>query len=171
MNTARCLFALLLAAAGSSAAGSAMANTAANTAAAPAGSFAPATIIPGVGNEALAHQHYMLQCQGCHRPDGTGTLATAPPMTGMVARFLAVPGGREYLARVPGVATAVLSDAQLAELLNWTLYRFDAANVPATFEPYTATEVGALRRHPLRTEAKALRAALIHELERQPKGR
>ena len=126
---------------------------------------------PGVANETLALQHYMLQCQGCHRPDGTGTLTTAPPMTGMVARFLAVPGGREYLVRVPGVATAVLTDAQLAELLNWTLYRFDAANVPTSFQPYTATEVGALRRHPLRTEAKVLRARLISELDQQPTGR
>lgn len=126
---------------------------------------------PGGADEALAHQHYMLQCQGCHRPDGTGTMTTAPPMTGMVARFLAVPGGREYLVRVPGVATAVLTDAQLAELLNWTLYRFDAAHVPARFQPYTATEVGALRRHPLRTEAKVLRAQLISELDQQPTGR
>ena len=91
-------------------------------------------------------------------------------MTGMVARFLAVPGGREYLVRVPGVATAVLTDAQLAELLNWTLYRFDAAHVPARFQPYTATEVGALRRQPLRTEAKVLRARLISELDQQPTG-
>jgi mono/diheme cytochrome c family protein len=119
----------------------------------------------------LARQHYMLQCQGCHRPDGTGTMATAPPMTGMVARFLAVPGGREYLGRVPGVATAVLTDAELAELLNWTLYRFDATHVPAGFQPYTAAEIGALRRHPLRTEAKAMRAQLITELDRQPSGR
>ena len=126
---------------------------------------------PGVADEALAHQHYMLQCQGCHRPDGTGTMTTAPPMTGMVARFLAVPGGREYLVRVPGVATAVLTDAQLAELLNWTLYRFDAAHVPTSFQPYTATEVGALRRQPLRTEAKVLRARLISELDQQPTGR
>jgi mono/diheme cytochrome c family protein len=126
---------------------------------------------PGGADEALAQQHYMLQCQGCHRPDGTGTMTTAPPMTGMVARFLAVPGGREYLVRVPGVATAVLTDAQLAELLNWTLFRFDAAHVPASFQPYTATEVGALRRHPLRTEAKILRASLIAELDQQPTGR
>jgi hypothetical protein len=125
----------------------------------------------GVTDATLARQHYMLQCQGCHRPDGTGTVTTAPPMTGMVARFLAVPGGREYLVRVPGVATAVLTDAQLAELLNWTLYRFDAANVPTSFQPYTATEVGALRRHPLRTEAKVLRARLISELDQQPTGR
>ena len=136
-----------------------------------ASSAALAAPAPGVANETLALQHYMLQCQGCHRPDGTGTMTTAPPMTGMVARFLAVPGGREYLARVPGVATAVLTDAQLAELLNWTLYRFDATHVPASFQPYTASEVGALRRHPLRTEAKVLRARLITELDQQPNGR
>ena len=38
-------------------------------------------------------------------------------MAGFVARFLQVPGGREYLARVPGVATAALSDADLAEAI------------------------------------------------------
>jgi hypothetical protein len=92
-------------------------------------------------------------------------------MTGIVARFLEIPGGREYLARVPGVATAALTDAQLAELLNWTLYRFDAAHVPAGFKPYTAAEMGALRRHPLRTEAKAVRAALMTELDRRPAAR
>ena len=136
-----------------------------------ASSAAEAAPAPGVANETLALQHYMLQCQGCHRPDGTGTMATAPPMTGMVARFLTVPGGREFLARVPGVATAVLTDAELAQLLNWTLYRFDSAHVPAGFQPYTAAEIGALRRHPLRTEAKAVRAQLITELDRQPSGR
>lgn len=162
---ARLFGALLLAAVGSASAAAAdSASTKANVAAAQAS-------IPGVADMALAHQHYMLQCQGCHRPDGTGTMATAPPMTGMVARFLAVPGGREYLGRVPGVATAVLSDAELAQLLNWTLYRFDAAHVPAGFQPYTAAEIGALRRHPLRTEAKAVRAQLITELDRQPSGR
>ena len=162
---ARLCGALLLAAVGSASAAAAdSASTKANVAAAQAS-------IPGVADMALAHQHYMLQCQGCHRPDGTGTMATAPPMTGMVARFLAVPGGREYLGRVPGVATAVLTDAELAQLLNWTLYRFDAPHVPAGFQPYTAAEIGALRRHPLRTEAKAVRAQLITELDRQPSGR
>lgn len=121
--------------------------------------------MPGVPDESLARQHYMLQCQGCHRPDGTGTMATAPPMTGMVARFLQVPGGREYVARVPGVATAALNDRDLAALMNWTLFRFDAVNVPKDFKPYTAEEIGALRRHPLRLEAKAQRARLIAELD------
>ena len=132
--------------------------------------LAPAThATPGVPNESLARQHYMLQCQGCHRPDGTGTMATAPPMTGMVARFLQVPGGREYVARVPGVATAALNDRDLAELVNWTLFRFDAANVPQGFQPYTAAEIGALRRRPLRLEAKAERARLMAELDQASK--
>ena len=148
-----------------------VAHAAVTSAAAPTSTATAASTMLGVTDATLARQHYMLQCQGCHRPDGTGTITTAPPMTGMVARFLAVPGGREYIVRVPGVATAVLTDAQLAELLNWTLYRFDAAHIRADFQPYTATEVGALRRHPLRTEAKVLRARLIAELDQQPPGR
>ena len=169
MKPAASLFAALwLAAAGSPGVADGSPATATATA---AGTKSPAGGVPGVTNEALAHQYYMLQCQGCHRPDGTGTSASAPPMAGMVARFLAVPGGREYLGRVPGVATAVLSDAQLAELLNWTLFRFDAANVPADFNPYTAAEIGVLRRRPLRTEAAAVRAALVTELDQRPPAR
>lgn len=165
MKPATSLFAVLwLAAAGGP-------GVACASPAAPASTKAPPGGMPGVTNEVLAHQYYMLQCQGCHRPDGTGTSASAPPMAGMVARFLAVSGGREYLGRVPGVATAVLSDAQLAELLNWTLYRFDAANIPADFKPYTAAEIGALRRQPLRTEATAVRASLVAELDQRPPAR
>lgn len=116
---------------------------------------------PGVQDEARARQHWILQCQGCHRPDATGTTDSTPPLADFVARFLAVPGGREYLARVPGVATAAVSDKDLAELLNWTLYRYDSAHVPADFKPYTAEELGQWRRKPLRTEASSVRASLV----------
>jgi cytochrome c553 len=117
--------------------------------------------IPGVANAARARQNWMLSCQGCHRADATGTPQTTPTMAGVVARFLQVPGGREYLVQVPGVATAALSDADLAEVVNWSLARFDAANVPADFKPYTPAEVGQLRRKPLRAEAMAVRASMI----------
>jgi cytochrome c2 len=115
----------------------------------------------GVADPARARQNWILQCQGCHRPDATGTPQTTPAMAGFVARFLSVPGGRDYLARVPGVATAALSDAALADVLNWSLARFDPAHVPADFEPYTAAEIGRLRQNPLRTEANSARARLI----------
>lgn len=117
--------------------------------------------IPGVANAARAKQNWMLSCQGCHRADATGTAQTTPTMAGFVARFLHVPGGREYLVQVPGVATAALSDADLAEVVNWSLVRFDAANIPADFKPYAPGEVGRLRLKPLRAEAMTIRAGMV----------
>ena len=82
-------------------------------------------------------------------------------MKHVVAQFLGVPGGREFLARVPGVSTVDLDNARLANLVNWTLYTFDAAHVPADFRPYTPEEIGQLRRHPLRLERADMRARLV----------
>ena len=116
-------------------------------------SIAPVTRAPaaadseprGVDNAQRAWQHWTLNCQGCHRPDGTGSAGTAPSLAGTVARFLSVPGGREYLGRVPGVATSPLSNADLSEVMNWMLWRFDKEHLPANFQPYTAAEIGQLR--------------------------
>jgi hypothetical protein len=77
---------------------------------------------------------------------------------------LAVPGGREYLARVPGVAQAPLSDVRLAALLNWLLAELGGA---PPVSPYTAAEVGALRAAPLR-DPVAARAALLVPAAPQP---
>jgi hypothetical protein len=118
-------------------------------------------MMAGVPSQDIAHQYWMLKCQGCHRPDASGTPQTAPALAGSVSAFLSLPGGREYLGRVPGVATTDLTDEQLAALLNWTLQHFDAGHVPKDFEPYTAIEIGILRSHPLRTEAASVRAALV----------
>jgi mono/diheme cytochrome c family protein len=119
----------------------------------------------GVTNPQRAWQNWTLNCQGCHRPDGTGSEGTAPPIAGTVARFLTVPGGREYLGRVPGVATSPLPNADLAELMNWMFWRFDQAHVPADFRPYTAEEIGRLRSRPLRLEAAQMRADLLRKAD------
>jgi cytochrome c553 len=119
----------------------------------------------GVENAQRAWQHWTLNCQGCHRPDGTGTDQTAPSLAGTVARFLSVTGGREYLSRVPGVAASALSDADLAEVMNWMLWRFDREHLPADFQPYTAAEIGQLRTRPLRLEASQIRAALLKKAD------
>lgn len=92
---------------------------------------------------------YTLECAGCHRADGSETPGSVPALRDSVARFLAVPGGRDYLPRVPGVAQAPLDDAALATVLNWMLDHFDRAHVPAGFVPYTAEEVGRRRKQPL----------------------
>jgi mono/diheme cytochrome c family protein len=100
---------------------------------------------------------YTLACAGCHRADGAGTPGSIPPLAGSVARYLAVPGGREFLVRVPGVAQAPLDDAALAAVLNWMLARFDPDHVPAGFTPYDAAEVRRLRREPLTDVARVRR--------------
>jgi hypothetical protein len=116
---------------------------------------------PGVNDAQQARTDYQLKCQGCHRPDGSGDNRSNPPMRGVVAKFLGVQGGREFIGRVPGVATVDLPDDRLANLVNWTLYRFDRAHVPARFRPYSAAEIGRLRQTPLRLERAATRARLV----------
>ena len=108
---------------------------------------------------------YMLQCRGCHLPDGAGTPGVVPPLAGQVGRFLTVPGGREFLVRVPGSAQSPLSDAELAEVLNWIVRRFGPDEVARSFAPYTAEEVAHVRRPPL-TDVDSVRRALLAEIER-----
>jgi cytochrome c553 len=132
---------------------------------------APESTTPpaGVGNPQRAWQNWTLNCQGCHRPDGTGSAATAPSLAGTVSRFLSVPGGREYLGRVPGVATSPLSDADLSEVMNWMMWRFDKEHLPADFQPFTAAEIGRLRVAPLRMEASQRRSALLEQADEPAK--
>lgn len=115
---------------------------------------------PGVVSEPRAKMNWMLHCQGCHLPDATGSANGAPPMANVVARFLEVDGGREYLTRVPGVANAGLDDAQLAELLNWTLATFDRQHLPSGFSPFSAEEMATGRAHPLVSDAAVMRESL-----------
>jgi hypothetical protein len=122
---------------------------------------------PGIEDRQRAWQNWTLNCQGCHRFDGTGSDATAPSIAGTVAKFLWVPGGREYLMRVPGVATSPLSDADLAEVMNWMLWRFDRQDIPSTFKPFTAAELNPLRTRPLRIEASRMRSDLLAKAEAQ----
>jgi hypothetical protein len=134
-------------------------------AAAPAPTQPAATAPAGVENAQRAWQNWTLNCQGCHRLDGSGSDATAPGIAGTIAKFLLVPGGREYLIRVPGVATSPLSNADLAEVMNWMLWRFDKEHLPASFQPYTAAEIAPLRARPLRLEASQMRSSLLSQAE------
>jgi len=132
----------------------------------PAGAAAAAGAAPaGVDDARRAWQNWTMNCQGCHRVDGTGSAGTAPSLAGTVAKFMRVPGGREYLGRVPGVATSPLSNADLAEVVNWMLWRFDQRHLPSTFQPFTAAEIGQLRAQPLRLEASQMRNDLLRKAD------
>jgi mono/diheme cytochrome c family protein len=128
--------------------------------------FATPAPAAGIGGAAL---DYAVNCQGCHRADGAGTPGSVPALAGSVGKFLRVPGGREYLGRVPGVAQAGLDDAALAGVVNWMLDTFGKDDRPADFVPYTADEVGRLRQKPL-TDVDRVRRELVDAIARSGGG-
>ncbi len=107
---------------------------------------------------------YTLNCWGCHKPRAEGIPGTVPRLADSMADFLKVPGGREYLVEVPGVAASTLSDAEVAQVLNWLLFTFNKAEMPPDFTPYTAAEIAKYRPHQL-IRITETRDALVKRLK------
>ncbi|NKB99891.1 MAG: hypothetical protein GKR90_15525 [Pseudomonadales bacterium] len=119
----------------------------------------------GVADTDRARVNYMLNCQGCHGPDGAGTVDGAVPvMKDFVGKFLSVPGGRAFLVQVPGSANAALSDADLAEVLNWMLHTVSPQELPKSFQPYTESEIQPLRQDPM-ADVLQVRDQLVRLIE------
>ena len=114
---------------------------------------------------ARAQQNYMLNCQGCHKADGTGLPGSVPSMRNFVGSFLTVPGGRDFLVQVPGSANSPLSDAALAELLNWILTTMSAQQLDEDFLFYTEEEVSQSRAQVL-VDVADIRAGLVAKMSR-----
>ncbi|UCE85048.1 MAG: hypothetical protein JSU66_11910 [Deltaproteobacteria bacterium] len=112
---------------------------------------------------------YMLHCQGCHLADGSGSPQAVPALRDFVGNFLRVPAGRQYLVQVPGSAQSPLSDAELAEVLNWMIREFGPAEIAATFEPFGADEVARYRDPPL-TDVESVRRELLLAIDRERTG-
>lgn len=117
-----------------------------------------------VRSSARAQYNWVLHCQGCHGADARGTPGSVPRLTGNVASFLKIKAGRAYLGRVPGVAFVDLSDAEVAELLNWVVWRYDGLHVPRTFTPYSEEEIRLLRREPLISKTYIERQKLLQSM-------
>ena len=111
-------------------------------------------------DERRAEVNYMLHCQGCHLPDAKGFEGRVPPIKDFAGWFLHSKAGRDFLIRVPGVAHAALADDEIAELMNWLLTTFSAAELPADFTPFTAAEVRTLRADPERDPDAARQSIL-----------
>jgi mono/diheme cytochrome c family protein len=101
---------------------------------------------------------YLLHCGGCHGMAGHGSPPVVPSLLGESGLLAGIPGGRDYLIRVPGSAQSRLNDAALARVLTWILESFSADTLPQNFKPFTALEVARGRANilqdPLRRRAE-----------------
>uniref|UniRef100_UPI003F4989FA c-type cytochrome n=1 Tax=Cupriavidus necator TaxID=106590 RepID=UPI003F4989FA len=101
---------------------------------------------------------YMLHCSGCHLPDGSGKPAAGiPDIRITVPQLLRSPAGRAFLIQVPGTSGSDLTDAQIAELMNWMLPTLTAQRNAA---PYTTQEVTRYRNDRL-DDVAAHRASIL----------
>jgi len=130
------------------------------------------TVLAGLSSAALAGpaQDYVLHCMGCHGPSAAGVPGKVPPLAVSLVQFMRSPAGRSYVLRVPGASNSMLTDAQLAEVLNWIAARFGGTqdntgdNAPAALPPaFTAQEVASHRRMPM-AAVQATRREVVREL-------
>ena len=113
---------------------------------------------------ASPQQDYVLYCMGCHGAQAEGVPGKVPPLARALGRYMRTPAGRNYVLRVPGAANSVLSDSQLAAVLNWLAQTFDGDElVKNNVLPFSAAEVTGLRHSPL-SSVLATRSAVVRDL-------
>jgi hypothetical protein len=122
-----------------------------------------ALVLAPVASAYSPQVNYQLQCMGCHRGDGSGESGRVPNVRTTLVPFSALAAGRDFVLRVPGVAQAKLSDAELAALLNWMAEKLSDVPMTADFVLYTAAEVAAVRQQPM-ASVQTRRAALVAQI-------
>jgi hypothetical protein len=111
-----------------------------------------------------AQRNYLLHCMGCHGEAGLGLEGHVPSFRDTLVKISASPRGRDYVLRIPGVTQTALEDAQTAEVLNWVITTFGAADAARKIAPFTAAEIARARKDPL-LEVAATRDALLDASE------
>ena len=115
----------------------------------------------------LAHEDYLLNCAGCHGLDGAGVPRQGvPDFRRSAGVFTRTPSGREYLIRVPGSSGSVLTNEELAGVLNWIVAEFGGDDVGPDFGAFTTPEVGGARPYSY-TDPVAARERVVQELHRK----
>jgi hypothetical protein len=104
--------------------------------------------------------NYTLQCMGCHTPDGAGVADRVPSIRDTLLPFAGMAEGRRFLVQVPGSAQSTLTNAELAELLNWMIRTLSTTKPPESFVPFTEGEVAKYRAQTL-VEVRATRERLL----------
>jgi mono/diheme cytochrome c family protein len=117
---------------------------------------------PSVATTTSARANFVLHCAGCHGVDGAGSTIGQVPDMRQLGQFLRVPGGREFVIKVPGVMGSGLDDAQVAQVANWVLATIARDSVPEGHLPFDAAEVARARGTPL-VDVAAARQRLIEQ--------
>lgn len=115
---------------------------------APAQSPALVDTLAALRSNTPAHKDYLLHCAGCHGLDGAGAPRQGvPDFRHSAGVFTRTASAREYLIRVPGSSGSLLTDQELANVLNWIVAEFGADAVAPDFHPFSAGEVHTARPH------------------------
>lgn len=103
---------------------------------------------------------YWLHCAGCHGLEGHGTPPEIPSLIDEPGRIESLPGGRDYLMRIPGVSQAGLDDGELAAVMNYVMAEFNSATTAPGFRSFSAQEMARHRQQtlldPLRRRSEIL---------------
>ncbi len=124
-------------------------------------------------------------CAACHQDDGRGVPGVYPPLADSIGRFVSLPEGRAYLARVLVygmfgpirvedrpynglMPPPTFEDAEVAKVLNYALTELNGEQLPRDFAPLTAAEVAGYHE-PIATpsEIRKEREALLEKLGRR----
>lgn len=105
---------------------------------------------------------YLGRCGGCHGVDGHSADGLVPDLKDAAGYFLCDETTRAYAARLPNVAFAQISNADMAAMMNYVMFDLGGSSAPAGARAYTADEMGQLRRQPLTiTNLKAYRREVV----------
>ena len=124
---------------------------------------AAAVSILAPAEQQQARVNFLLHCAACHLPDGHGSPGKVPDLREYLGEFAQHSDSRSFMARVPGASGAPISDAELAQVLNWILITMNGDQLRADFKPYTAVEVAGYRRDTL-IDVGPVRQALLKKL-------
>ena len=123
----------------------------------------PAATAPSAAPLPTPQQNFVLRCQGCHGADARGIAGRVPALADTIGPLMRVASGRDFLLRVPGAANSALSDAALADVVNWLVERYASQLSSDETRVFTAADVASARGRPL-TNLRVIRQQIAVEL-------
>jgi mono/diheme cytochrome c family protein len=115
----------------------------------------------------MPRTNFILRCVGCHGMDGAGSeKGGIPDFRNYVGAFSRDEAGRTYVMHVPGVVNANLTNAEIADVMNYVMKTFGQSSLPDDYRPFDKAEVDRLRAAPVK-DIVGLRREISASLSKQ----